>query len=708
MLIASQSQQAVRPRPAARGPTGSKHHHRPPQFPKARSTWPARIHQPIGQHITSAPIRIIRPPVDTNTTLQEPAPCPLAQEPAPNHSGLLTLAIGALGVVYGDIGTSPLYTIRECFSETIGVPLNEQNILGVLSLIFWSMTLVVTVKYLTFVLRADNKGEGGMLAMLALLAPPSPRGAKPPHYALTIFALFGSALLLADGVITPAISVLGAVEGLQVAAPTTPLMHHAVVPLTVVILVLLFLAQRHGTHNIARAFGPTMFTWFAALTIMGLVWIFKHPTVLSALGPHHCLRLFWQAPSMTFILLGAVVLCITGAEALYADLGHFGRRPIRLAWLALVMPALVINYFGQGALLLAHGDEVVHNPFYSMVYPALLYPTIALATVATIIASQALISGAFSLAQQATQLGYCPRLSVIHTSETIKGQIYVPQVNTLLMVACVGLVLGFRSSSNLAAAYGIAVVGAMTITSLLLFAVAREKWNWPLAPALAMLFLFMIIDIAFLTSNLTKIPEGGWFPLVAGLAGFVIMSTWFRGKELLNAPHFMPSMKLSLFLKDLDRNAPPRVKGTAVILTRNTDVVPSVLLHHYKHNQVLHERIVLMSVETQPQPRTPPEDRVRVTKLPHGFYQVNASHGFMEEPNVPQILAWCKPLGLDINPYEASYYLGRLTLLTTGRSRMMHWRKRLFAFLFQNERSATEFFSIPPNRVVELGRQVEM
>jgi KUP system potassium uptake protein len=616
------------------------------------------------------------------------------------------LALGALGVVYGDIGTSPLYAIRECFSGAHSTTVEPAHVLGVLSLVAWSLILVVVVKYLVFAMRADNRGEGGILALLALLVPEG-TGQKRTRAraALMLLGLFGAALLFADGMITPAISVISAVEGLELA---TPVLHRWIVPIAMAILVGLFMVQRHGTGKIARFFGPTMLVWFVAIALMGLPWVVRRPEVVLALNPLMAVRLAVEQPHQTFLLLGSVVLCITGAEALYADMGHFGPAPIRVAWFAVVFPALLVNYFGQGARLLADPGVAGGNLFYSLAPEWLLYPSITVATVATIIASQALISGAFSLAQQAVQLGYSPRLRVVHTSRMIEGQIYIPEVNFLVMLASLGLVVGFRSSSNLAAAYGVAVMGTMVITSVLLFAVAWRQWGWSWWQAWGLLALFLAVEVPFLLSNLTKFYSGGWFPLFVAGAVFTGMTTWFRGRYLMAQPEISASLPLNLFVPDIQRTKPLRVEGTAVFMSSRPEVVPTVLMHHYKHNRMLHERVILLHVATLPVPTVPPEERVRVRDLDHGFYQVTAYYGFMEQPNVSEIFLRCRGKGLNVEPGQASYFLGRSSLLPTGRSRMMGWRKRLFAFLYKNERAATDFFDLPPNRVVEMGRQVEL
>ncbi|MCC6747372.1 MAG: potassium transporter Kup [Deltaproteobacteria bacterium] len=621
---------------------------------------------------------------------------------------LLKVALGALGVVYGDIGTSPLYALKECFNGPHAVTLDPVNVLGVLSLVFWSLVLVVVVKYLIFVMRADNHGEGGIMALLALLAE-SPEGRKHVRgtAALVLLALFGTALLLADGMITPAISVLSAVEGLEVA---TPVFKPYVVPVTVAILVLLFVSQKRGTAGVAAVFGPATLLWFVTIAALGLPWILRAPGILTAVNPINAVRFFVHNGWHGAAVLGSVVLCITGAEALYADMGHFGPRPIRVAWFVVVFPALLLSYFGQGALLLLRGadPEVVAHPFFSLAPTALHYPVVGIATIATVIASQALISGAFSIAQQAIQLGYSPRLNIVHTSSQARGQIYVPEVNTLLLVACVALVLNFKSSSALAAAYGISVMGTMLITTILMFAVAHGVWRWHVLGAAGLLALFLAVEVPFLGANLTKVAHGGWFPLVVGLGLFVVMTTWKRGRSSL-VEHLRASfVPVEKFMAELPLQAPLRVKGTAVFMTGNRAVIPPVLLHHFKHNRVLHEQVVLLSVVTAGTPQVRRADRVQITDRGDGFYEVVATYGFMQVPNVPEILRLCQAKGLICAAKETSYYLGRETLLTTGKSGLWRWRKALFGFLSRNARPATAFFGIPPSRVVELGTQIEL
>jgi KUP system potassium uptake protein len=624
-----------------------------------------------------------------------------------SSGALASLALGALGVVYGDIGTSPLYAVKECFAPGHGVSPTVENVLGVLSLIVWSLILVVSVKYVSFILRADNQGEGGVLALLALVTSRQEMGDRSrsrSRAVLVVLGLFGAALLYGDGIITPAISVLSAVEGLEVA---TTRVHPFIVPTTVVILVGLFLMQKRGTAGIGAIFGPATLVWFVSIAAAGLPWIFRRPEVLGAINPIHAVRFFGEHHLHGFLLLGSVVLCITGGEALYADMGHFGRKPIRWAWYGVVFPALILNYLGQGAVLIERGEAVRANPFFGLLHGWLVYPMVAVATVATVVASQALISGAFSLTQQAVQLGYCPRVTIIHTSGAAEGQIYIPEVNRILMVACVTLVLAFKESSALAAAYGIAVTGTMSITSVLFYQLTRQ-WKWAPWKSFSLVGLFLALDLSFLGANVVKVTEGGWFPLVMAAAVFVVMTTWKKGRRTLGSHIIANTLSTELFLNDVQNTQPHRVKGTAVFMTSNPDGAPPVLLHHFKHNKVLHEQVILLSVQTRHVPEVPPSQRLSVRELGQGFWQVTATYGFMESPNVIESLTLCNQHGLPVDPLNASFYLGRETLLTSGRSSMAQWRKVLFSILSRNARPANMFFNIPPNRVVELGTQIEL
>jgi KUP system potassium uptake protein len=646
------------------------------------------------------------------TAPAEPAPSAPPPErhhhnhPTANPVGkrLAVLTLTALGVVYGDIGTSPLYTLREAFSPEYGLTPNPASVYGILSLVFWALMLVVVVKYLVFVLRADNRGEGGVLAMLALILQTQHRSQDSRRRALfVVLGVFGTALLFGDGVITPAISVLGAVEGLEIATPT---LQPFVVSITVVILFLLFVVQKRGTDRMGKAFGPITLLWFLTIGTLGLIEILRGPQILAAVNPIYAARFFSLHGFVGFTALGAVFLAVTGAEALYADVGHFGKRPIRLAFFALVLPALLFNYFGQGALLLRN-PQAVANPFYLLAPRWFLYPLLVIATLAAIVASQALISGAFSLARQSVQLGFSPRLTIVHTSEREHGQIYVPEVNKALMVGTLLIVLGFRSSDALGAAYGIAVTGTMAITTILFAAVARTQWGWPTWRIGALVTFFFAFDFAFLGANALKIREGGWVPLAIAASILAVMTTWKRGRQILAELMRRSNMPLDLLLVDIGRKPLVRVSGTAVFLTSDAEGAPVVLLHHLKHNKVLHKQVVLLSVVSADVPEVEDSERVQVTPLDHGFYRVLARYGFMETPNVPRVLAMAAQQGLHTRRQETSYFLGRERLIPTGKSRMVRWRKKLFAFLSRNALSATEYFGIPPNRVVELGAQIE-
>ncbi|HEY6948408.1 MAG TPA: potassium transporter Kup [Gemmatimonadales bacterium] len=627
----------------------------------------------------------------------------------PRGRVLAGLALAALGVVYGDIGTSPLYALRECFTGEHGLAPTVDNVLGILSLIVWSLNFVVSFKYISLVMRADNRGEGGILALMALVRSKRTTGHLRVRRFLLLLGLFGAALLYGDGVITPAISVLGAMEGLRVVAPA---FDPFVVPITVAILLALFLFQKRGTAGVGLVFGPITLIWFICIILLGIRGILLDPSVIRALNPWYAVKFFAEDGLRGFLILGAVVLVFTGGEALYADMGHFGKRPIRVAWFGLVLPALLLNYFGQGALLL-HDPSSAHNPFYALVPTPLLIPMIVVATAAAIVASQALISGAFSLTQQAVQLGYSPRVTIKHTSHTEAGQIYIPEVNQALAVACIGLVLAYRSSSNLAAAYGIAVTGTMTITTVLYYEVMRTRWNWPLWKAGGLAGLFLLVDATFFSANLVKVPSGGWFPIVVAIGIFTLMATWKQGRILLSGIMRENALPMDLFLRDIARRKPPRVPGVAVFLTSDASGAPPVLLHHLKHNQVLHERVILLSVVTKEIPIVAEEDRLRSASLGEGFCQVIAHYGFMESPDVPAIIgALSQPaprgLGLTINLMQTTFYLGRETLIATGRTRMATWRKKLFIVMTRNAQSAATFFRLPPNRVVELGAQIQL
>jgi len=614
---------------------------------------------------------------------------------------LAGLALGALGVVYGDIGTSPLYALRECFYGKHAVAATHENVLGVLSLIFWSLILIVSVKYLTFVMRADNKGEGGILALLSLAFP---EAKTMKRGALVAIGVFGASLLYGDGMITPAITVLSAIEGLDVA---TPMFSHLIVPVTILVLIALFAFQKIGTAKVGRIFGPIMVLWFLSLAVAGIRGVLYAPEVMLAFNPVHAVRFLINNGWEGMAVLGAVFLVLTGGEALYADMGHFGRRPIRLAWFSIVLPALFLNYLGQGALILKY-PVLAANPFYNLLPGWAIYPMVVLATAAGVIASQALISGAYSLTMQAIQLGYSPRLRIEHTSTQERGQIYMPQINWLLMVACIGLVLGFRSSSNLAGAYGIAANITMLVTTLLVYFAAPALWNWSRATSAIVCGFFFLIELAFLTGNLFKIVHGGWFPLLVGAIVFTLMSTWKTGRQVLGKRLRASSLPLKLFLEDIQRDPPHRVQGTAVFLYGNSEGTPLALLHNLKHNKVLHKRIVILTVVTDEIPHVHYSRRIQVEQMADGFFRVVAHYGFMEDPNIPDLLASCKDCGLDVPPQQTTYFLSRETIIPTSRPGMALWRERLFRVMAQNSQSATAFFRLPANRVVELGMQVEI
>jgi KUP system potassium uptake protein len=631
-------------------------------------------------------------------------------EPGAKKSPLLLLCLTSLGVVYGDIGTSPLYALRECFRnpEAAGtLAPNAGNVLGVLSLIFWALIIVISVKYLLYVMRADNNGEGGILALLALIhRKADERGDKQKRRLILIAAgIFGAALLYGDGMITPAISVLSAIEGLEIATPVfTPF----IIPITVVILVLLFAFQRHGTARIGLAFGPITLLWFVTIGALGIASIIKEPSVLAAVNPWHAVQFFLANGWFGFTVLGAVFLVVTGGEALYADMGHLGARPIRVTWFALVLPALLLNYFGQGALILRNPSEVLH-PFFHLAPSWMLYPLVALSTAATVIASQAVITGAFSLTSQAVALDEFPRVRILQTSGEEIGQIYIPLINWLLMICCIGLVIGFRSSGNLAGAYGIAVTTTMVITTFLAYFVAREIWGWSLGVCLLVTGGFLIVDVGFFGANILKIFDGGWFPLLVGAAVFAVMSTWRRGRSLVWQQMQKQEISLAEFLASLALNPPVRVKGTSVFMSGRSSVAPVVLLHHLKHNKVLKERIILMTVETEQVPYVPPERRIELEPLDQGFYRLVLRFGFMETPDVPKALRQCRRHGLKLDPREVTFYVGHQTVIPSKKvAGMAGWREHLFAFLTRNATRPVAFFNIPPGQVVELGMQVEI
>ncbi len=613
------------------------------------------------------------------------------------------LTIGAIGVVYGDIGTSPLYALKESFNPTLGLPLNEATVLGILSLMFWSLMTLVTVKYLIFMMRADNKGEGGILALTAL-AQRCFYSRSRGRWLITMLGIFGAAMFYGDGVITPAISVLSAVEGLTLYAPA---LEKFVLPVAVGILIGLFAIQKHGTSAIGKFFGPTMTLWFTVLALLGLVQIAKNPGVLAAINPVYSFQFLLTHQYAAFLTLGAVVLCVTGGEALYADMGHFGRKPIRMGWFSLVWPALLLNYFGQGALLLADA-AAVKNPFYLMCPNWALLPLIALATAATVIASQAVISGAFSLTKQAIQLGYLPRFAIDHTSEKEKGQIYVPFVNWFMLAAIILLVLGFKNSSNLAGAYGIAVTITMLIDTLLLCVVMIYIWRWNKLFALALTALIVVNDGMFLAACLHKLGEGGWFPLVMGALIFTLMSTWKRGREIVRKHSNEGAMPLKLFVDSIAMSPPHKVPGTGIFMTVNPEGVPNALLHNLKHNKVLHERVVILSIIIEDIPYVPKEDYVWIEDLEHGFWRITGHYGFKEHPDIPTLLADCRQQSMKFDMMETSFFINRETLIATPGGGMVLWREHLFVWMSHLAAKASDYFRIPSNRVVELGTQVEI
>ena len=631
-----------------------------------------------------------------------------AAVPPAGHRRVLPLTLTALGVVYGDIGTSPLYAIRECFFGSHAVPPTFENVLGVLSLIVYALVLVISIKYVVIVMRADNQGEGGILALTSLIPGRGGAGGGAPRLAvgrpvLIALGIFGTALLYGDGMITPAISVLGAIEGLEV---VTPLFQPYVVPITVVILVALFAIQKIGTHRVGGLFGPIVIVWFITIAALGVVWIVRAPAVLGALDPRHAFYFFAENGFTGFAVLGAVFLVVTGGEALYADMGHFGKNPIRLAWFALVLPSLLLNYFGQGALLLLNpGAEA---PFFQLAPAWALLPLVGIATAAAIIASQALISGAFSISRQAIQLGLMPRLEVEHTSAREMGQIYVPQVNWALMIATVLIVVGFGSSGAVASAYGIAVTLTMVITVMLLYVVMTERWHWRKPVALAIVALFLAIDLAFFGANALKIIDGGWVALAVALMLFTLMTTWKTGRRLVAERLTARAIPLDDFIATVAAVHPARVPGTAVFMTAQPTGTPPALAHNVRYNKVLHEHVIVLTVSTAQMPHVPPDERVSIEPLEHNLYNVRVQYGFMEDPDVPEALAQAREQGLTLDTEDLTYFLGRETIIVTRRRGMAIWREHLFVLMARNAVRATAFFRLPPERVVELGVQVEM
>jgi KUP system potassium uptake protein len=615
---------------------------------------------------------------------------------------LLTLSLGALGVVYGDIGTSPLYAFRECFSpeHVHHLPVTPGNILGILSLIFWSLIIIISIKYLGFVMRADNRGEGGILALMSLVRP---RRSKRLGVLLAL-GLFGAALLYGDSIITPAITVLSAIEGISV---ITPAFDAYVIPATIVVLIALFTVQKAGTAKVGAMFGPVMVVWFLTLAGLGISHVVQTPSVLKAVLPTYAFSFFAHNGVAGFMILGTVFLVVTGGEALYADMGHFGLKPIRLVWFTFVLPSLLINYFGQGAFLLKN-PAGRSNPFFLMAPSGLRVPLVILATVAASIASQAVISGAYSLTRQAAQLGYLPRIRVRHTSAREIGQIYIASVNWILMFAAIGLVLVFRSSSNLAAAYGVSVTATMFITTLVLAVVEREQWKWPLAAVLGLGIPFLLVDLSFFSSNILKVVDGGWFPLLAGVFVYTLMTTWRKGRKILSKRLADQSMSTEDFMLQLSGNHIPRVPGTAVFMSRNSDGIPTTLLHNIKHNKIVHKTVVLLTVESEERSYLSEEERFEWSELGYGVYRLALHFGFMEDPDIPATLEKIDIQSVSFNPMTTSYFLGRETLIPTKQPGMAIWREHMFAWMTRNASSASGFFNLPPNQVIELGAQVEL
>ncbi|AOH86888.1 potassium transport protein Kup [Sphingomonas panacis] len=640
------------------------------------------------------------------TSAAEPAPAgaDLATPGAPSHGAdpLPKLALGAIGVVFGDIGTSPLYAFRETFAGHHKLAVDALHIMGVVSLIFWSMLLVVTIQYVTIIMRADNKGEGGSLALLALIS----GRVKQIRWSrgIVLLGVFATALFYGDSMITPAVTVLGAVEGLAVAQPS---LSHLVLPLSGLIIIALFVIQSKGTAKIGLFFGPVMLLYFVVIAALGVMSMVKTPGILWALSPHYAALFFYHDPLRAFLALGSVVLAVTGAEALYADMGHFGRNPIRVSWMFFVLPALMLNYMGQGALLFRDGVPALESPFYKLAPAGWELPLVLIATAAAMIASQAVISGAFSVTQQAIQLGFMPRLRIEHTNAATAGQIYIPLINWLLLAMVLLLVAFFRSSSNLTAAYGIAVTGAMLIDTCLLVVVLRRLWNWPLIAAVPLLAVFFLVDGAYFTANLTKIVSGGWFPLLAGFIIFTILTTWSKGRQLMIARMREGAMPIKVFIQSA-ATAATRVPGTAVFMTSTPEGVPHALLHNLKHNKVLHERIILLTVKIVDEPYVAEGQRCHLEDLTHGFHRMILKYGFIEEPDVPVALANVHRCGAEFRMMDTSFFLARQTLLASSRPGMMIWREKLFAWMLRNAESAMEFFRLPTNRVVELGSQLEI
>ncbi|MCC2955000.1 potassium transporter Kup [Massilia sp. IC2-477] len=618
-------------------------------------------------------------------------------------SSIAALTLAAIGIVYGDIGTSPLYTLRAIFDAEHGLPLTTPNILGIISLIFWALTVIVSLKYVTLVLRADNRGEGGIMALMALATNSVTKHSRW-HFPLLVIGVLGATMFYGDSVITPAISVLGAIEGLEVAAPG---MSHYVVPLAVVVLVILYSVQRHGTAGIGRFFGPIMLIWFLTLAVMGIINIIEAPVILNALNPWHALRFMMENKLLAFVALGAVVLAITGAEALYADMGHFGRRPIRMAWFMIAFPALVLNYLGQGGLLIMQPDAV-ENPFFHQLGTWSVIPLVILSTMAAVIASQATISGTYSMTKQAIALGLLPRMRIMHTSESEIGQIYIPAVNWVQLAVVLIAVIGFGSSDELAGAYGIAVTATMMATTILTFFVTRYRWRLPLAVCLGATGFFLVIDVMLFSSTTLKLFHGGWFPLLLGTVLLTLMLTWKRGRELVFENLEKHAIPLEAFMESLFVAPPARVPGTALFLRGESDGVPHALLHNLSHNKVLHERVVFLTVHMREVPWVPSEEQVEVVELGHNCFQLNVQYGFKDEPDIPGILRQCGGLGLNFEMMETSFFIARQTVISAPGGGMAPWREHLYVMMSRNARAAADYYQIPPNRVIELGTQVEI
>jgi KUP system potassium uptake protein len=618
-------------------------------------------------------------------------------------SSVAALTLAAVGIVYGDIGTSPLYTLKTIFDPEHGLALNTPNLLGIVSLIFWGLTIIVSLKYVTLVLRADNRGEGGIMALMALALNSVTRFSRW-HYPLMLIGVFGATMFYGDSVITPAISVLGAIEGLEVAAPA---LSHYVVPLTIVVLVTLYSFQRHGTAGIGRWFGPIMIVWFASLAVMGIINIVKAPVILLALNPLHALRFMFENRLIAFVALGAVVLAFTGAEALYADMGHFGKKPIRLAWFMVVFPALALNYLGQGGLLITH-PEAIENPFFQQLGSWSVFPLVVLSTMAAVIASQATISGTFSMTKQAIALGLLPRMRITHTSESEIGQIFIPAVNWLQLGVVLIAVIGFGSSDKLAGAYGIAVTATMSATTFLTFFVTRYRWHLPLALCFGATGFFIVIDILLFSASTLKLFHGGWFPLLLGAVLLTIMLTWKRGRELVFENLERHAIPLDDFLQSLFVAPPTRVDGTAIFLRGESDGVPHALLHNLSHNKVLHARVVFLTVHIREEPWVPRSEQARLVPLGHNCYQLNVCYGFKDEPDLPSVLALCRDQGLTFEMMETSFFIARQTVISVPGTGMAPWREHLYIAMSRNARTAADYYQIPTNRVIELGTQVEI